>query len=800
MRETLNNIIYMARRFKIATVLNMLGLIVAFSTFYMLMTQIIYQRTYNHEVKDYERIYLMVTNQAYQEWDYSEHVCRPFADALQHLPQVVESYSLVRNDDVFTLSFKKEDNSIADYQFNTGNNTVVSALGSKCLDGNIEWTDNDSEGIIIPASVAIDYFGTTQAAGKTMNYVVEGENETEPLQVRGVYEDFPKNSELANCIYKSNGTYDIMIFMYSYKCYVKFKAPCDSTELYADQLKQAIIDDINHQIRDDDKLKQDILNEMKNLRIKFIPLGECYFEHSIFSTAQRGYKSMFYILELASLLALIIAAINFLNFTLAESPMRVRGLNTRLVLGASRHSLRLGLCAECVIISIIACLLALAFCHMLTHDPACSSLMDGDVSLKGHPGLVLITLLIAVIVGVAAGAYPAIFATSFQPATALKGSFGLTPRGITLRRALMAVQLFISLFMVTYLGILLLQSHYIFNADYGFSKEQILVTQAITDSQTKDQLRQKLMAVPGIENVSFSTSLLGTIDSHYLIDTELKGHQFSYNFLWTDHRFMSTMGIKVVEGRDFEPSDTAVAIINQAARKQWEWIELGDMISNTAENVNTDSVKIIGVCQDVRYGTMRTINNQPYCFIIKNDDFCDYVNVRVAQDADMQETKRLADQVNKKFFDGNSKPFVPYDKSFEETYNSEFRFFRLITIISIIFLLINLIGVFCISMFETEYRRKEIGIRKVAGATTCEIIWMLCKRYSWLILISFAVSLPVAMYFGWRTLEYFADRTHNYWWIPLLALLAVGGVTLTTVVLQSWRAARMNPVNSIKNE
>ena len=183
----------MARRFKIATVLNMLGLIVAFSTFYMLMTQIIYQRTYNHEVKDHERIYLMVTNQAYQEWDYTEHVCRPFADALQHFPQVIESYSLVRNDDVFMLPFKKEDNSVADYQFNTGNNTVVSALGSECLDGNIEWTDNDSKGIIIHASVALDYFGTTQAAGKTMNYVAEGGNETEPMLIISI-PTFCKNS------------------------------------------------------------------------------------------------------------------------------------------------------------------------------------------------------------------------------------------------------------------------------------------------------------------------------------------------------------------------------------------------------------------------------------------------------------------------------------------------------------------------------------------------------------------------------------------------------------------------------
>ena len=426
--------------------------------------------------------------------------------------------------------------------------------------------------------------------------------------------------------------------------------------------------------------------------------------------------------------------------------------------------------------------------------------MDGDISLKGHLELALLTLGIAVVVGIAAGTYPAIFATSFQPAVALKGSFGLTPRGITLRMTLMAVQLFISLLMVTYFGILLVQSFYIINSNYGFNKNQVLVTSVSTDSQTRDQLRQELLGIPGIENVSFSTSLLGAIDAHYLVQTELKGRQFNYNFLWTDYHFMSTMGINVIEGRNFEPSDTAAAIITQAAHKQWDWIELGDMISNNPENVDGDSVMVIGVCEDIHYGTMRALNNQPYCIVILHDDFSNYVNVSVSPDADVKDIKRQANQLVERLFDGNAEPFVPYNKKLKETYTNEFRFFRVILIISVIYLFINLIGVLCITMFETEYRRKEIGIRKVSGATTREIVWMLCRRYAWLILVSFVVAMPLAIYFGKRTLEYFAERSPIHWWSPVVALLVVGGVTLTTMALQSWRAARENPVNSIKNE
>ena len=190
-----------------------------------------------------------------------------------------------------------------------------------------------------------------------------------------------------------------------------------------------------------------------------------------------------------------------------------------------------------------------------------------------------------------------------------------------------------------------------------------------------------------------------------------------------------------------------------------------------------------------------------FFFISKpNHPYFQYVTTRIAADADHRKVYQQVDETIKKHIKSMPTKTYSFDDNLNKTYHNEFRFFRQTYLISIICLLLTLIGTFCLTMFETEYRRKEIGIRKVAGATTSEIVWMLARRYGNYIIICFIAAAPIAYLCGRQTIRYFADRTPIYWWIYPLALLIVGGITICTVVLQSWRAARENPVNSIKTE
>lgn len=803
MKETLKNAYYMARRFKTASTLNLFGLVVAFAACYLLLTQIIFQYTYNRGVDDYQRLYRMESNFTYREWESSEHMCRPFAEGLKALPQV-ESYSLVWNNNFSpdSLAFQKGKHEYK-YPSSSGNNTAVSALTNRVLDGKIEWTDDNQDGIIIPAVIAKEFFGTVQAADSVM-LTLDGNGQWKKKRVLGVYDDFPTNCEFPNCIYYNMRDIDLTILYPGYKCYVKFTEGEHDFDAIVKSLKQAVIDTlIANTLKVGETPDSNAIKDIQTTCVKFIPLKDCYFQFTSFTQGEHGYRGMFYILVLACLLIIIISTVNFLNFTLAESPMRIRGLNTRLVLGAKRQRLQVSMVAECVLTSLCACLIGLAFCGLLSLVPSVRTVFENDFVLFNHWWLVVFLLLLSIVLGIIAGVYPAIFATSFPPAMALKSSFGLTPHGIRLRTSLVFLQLLASMFMVIYIGYLFLQNRYIFNSDYGFDKNQIVVCPLPSDkehTESRNGICQTLTKNPAINGVSLSSGVIGSTDAHYMIKTtDSKGELASYNFMLVDRQYVSTMGIKIVEGRDFLPVDTAAIIINESACRHMNW-KIGDKVS-TSEDETPDSAIIVGVCADIRYGTTFTGNDQAYGFVLDRGQYelpGVMLNINVAptanQDTVLQHLQKLLN-----LHEIDSTP-IRYNKTLKSTYQRELRFINLIGILSAICIMITLIGVFCLTMFETEYRRKEIGICKVLGAKSGEIVKMLCGHYVPLILLSFVIAAPLAGYFGWLTLKPFSQHADISWWIFPIALVLVGSITLATVALKSWRTARENPSNSIKHE
>ena len=266
-----------------------------------------------------------------------------------------------------------------------------------------------------------------------------------------------------------------------------------------------------------------------------------------------------------------------------------------------------------------------------------------------------------------------------------------------------------------------------------------------------------------------------------------------------DWRYLRTMGIEVIEGRDFTEYDGDVYIINEAARKQWNWVEMNKPLLD-------DDLTVVGVCRNIRFNSTRVDNsNAPMAFAILGEKYQNWdnravLNVRVAAGIDKLAMRQKIKDILVKFGANNGVEVKFLDQRLENTYQEEFRFIRQVLVFSVICLIITLIGVFCMTMFETEYRRKEIGIRKVMGSSTSEILSMLSRRYLWLLLGSFIVAMPLAWYVGTQWLQGFAEHTPIYWWLFPLSLLVVSLVTLATVIIQSWRTANENPVNSIKNE
>ena len=354
--------------------------------------------------------------------------------------------------------------------------------------------------------------------------------------------------------------------------------------------------------------------------------------------------------------------------------------------------------------------------------------------------------------------------------------------------------------MVMYISILFTQSRYIFNSDYGFDKDQIIMAELPADLDTlnKKQIYQELVNLPQVEGVSFSNSGMALDDIQDLVRTDINGEPFMFRKLHVDSSYLRVMGIEMVEGRSSNQSGSTAMIVNENARDK---MKIGTKFSIDIGAQLGDSISVIGYCNNFRYGTMRTKQDSPFAIVVDNNNSAlNYLNIRIAADANRSEFLKQISEIIIKHTDSDTSNLTPFDESLYGTYQYEMLYFRQSYTTSFVCILLTLFGLFCLTMFETEYRRKEIGIRKVAGATTGEIIKMLNKHYAVLILISFAIALPIAWMLGRTTLNHFAEHATISWWIYPLGLLLGGGVTLATVMLQSWRAARENPVNSIKTE
>ena len=372
--------------------------------------------------------------------------------------------------------------------------------------------------------------------------------------------------------------------------------------------------------------------------------------------------------------------------------------------------------------------------------------------------------------------------------------------------------------MVVYIGILYLQSHYIYTSDYGFAKDELLYTNLDNLQKQREALRTEVLSLTGVEEVAFSQICIGTQDSYMTWGRKDDEHEIYTAVLRVDWRYLRALGIKVIEGRDFTEHDglpatgeaetgrfdtDEVYIINEAARRQWDWVEMDKPL------LMNNMGRVIGVCENVRYATTRVDRQAtPMMFMVRVDPREEQsewnpmrvMNVRVSAGIDKVAMRsKIAEKMKAMGYEGE--PDVRFlDQDLEMTYQEEFRFIRQVLLFSVICLVITLIGVFCLTLFETEYRRKEIGIRKVFGSTEEAILLMLSRRYVLLILFAFVLAAPLAWYIGRQWLMSFAERTPIYWWLFPLALLAVSTITLVTVGIQGWRAATENPVNSIKTE
>ena len=795
----MKSLLYLFRRYRLATLLNLLGLGVAVATFYLFMTQVIYNRTYNHNIHDYKHMYRLEIYGGLFGEDWGCNICRPFVTLLKEIPQVKDATYIspyINKTDV-----KVGNRTINVPLINMGKPGIEFFTG-KLLSGSSK-TCGDGHNVIVSRSTAEKMFGTGNAAGKTFE-CENGDGSKTTVTVVGVSEDMPDNCTLPNGMYIcENESVMNEQSEWSFNVYLLLDDGANPKKVER-AIKLAFMKDNGYSEKDEKKFDKEV-----NMKIRITPVDDIYF--SGVGPKDRGNRNLVGVLTVASVFVLFIAMLNLLNFSLSEIPMRMRGINTRRVMGASVGSLRLKMIMENVMFAFVALLIGILLVVAFQRNETCMKLVSGDIHFASHMVLAAIMAVSALVVGALSAVVPAFYSTSFTPAMVLKGSFGLSPRGRRLRMAIMAVQFCLAFALTIYIGVMSSQSSYIFNSDYGFNKNEVFYTGLSEEAQTKkDAVRAELKKLPFVESVGFAQNAIGTSDGYMGWGRGDDEHHMVLQVLPCDYEYLRTMQLKITEGRDFRESDmkTGAYVLNKTAMTQYKWLVVGDSIGRQNGGWGSQSnYNIVGVCNNFKLKSMRCDNsNVAVAFVIFGPDMaewgdrCGQVFVRVAKNQDKIEAKRrIAEVLNR--LDGSQKYEMWFlDDDLQQTYIEEFRFISQVKLFAIICIIITIIGVFSLTMFETEYRRKEIAIRKVMGSSVGSVVRLFAMRYALPLVVAFVVAAPVGWWLSNSWLQSFAEHTPIHWWIFPLSFVLVSAVVVITVIIQSWRVATANPVESIKTE
>ena len=341
------------------------------------------------------------------------------------------------------------------------------------------------------------------------------------------------------------------------------------------------------------------------------------------------------------------------------------------------------------------------------------------------------------------------------------------------------------------------QTRYIRTSDYGYHKDEILVGTINREMASQQEaIRSEVCRLPGVAGASFSQFVISSGDI-YMGWGRGEGERYmQYDCLPVDRHYLSTLGIRITEGRDFKENDKGCLIFNEAARQKYSWLRVDE------RPTGPDDLLCIGFCENIRYSSFRNNDAEsPLAFcILKREIDHNFLNVRVEKGTDKVVMLHTLQQVVGKFSPGFDCHFRFMDKVLDNNYRQELRFTKQILLFSLIAIVISIIGVFGLTLFESEYRCKEIGIRKIMGSSTTAILCMFNRRYLYILTGCFAVAAPFGGWIGHNWLQGFSDKVALSPLIFLASFLSVSLITLLTVTYQTWSIANENPIHSIKTE
>jgi putative ABC transport system permease protein len=763
--------------------INVLGLALGMTSSLLILLWVQDERSIDQFHANGPRIYQVMENQQWTGNDISSTPSTPGPLALAltaEVPEVEKSVKITWQEEQLLSVGDKAYKEKGRY----ASPDLFQIFSFPLIQGNPKTAIVGPSSIVISEKVALKLFGRTDVVGRTVRV-----NNKDDHQVTAVVKDIPETSSLK---------FDFVLPETPYEKENEWLTKWENNGIRTFALL--------HQNADVNVVNAKILNMVRKhdknvttITTFMFPYEEAYL-HSKFTNGKPDGGRIEYVrlFTIVSIFLLIIACINFMNLATARSAKRAKEVGIRKVVGAERSYLVGQFVGEAVLMSLLSLLIAMILVPLLL--PVFNTLTEKHISIQyTNPFYWLILLGLALVTGLVSGSYPALFLSSLQPVRVLKGTLRFNAGAVLFRQGLVVFQFSLSLLLIIGTLIAGRQVDYIRTKNLGLDRENVAYMTLEGDlSKRFDSFREELLQAPGIQSVSSSGNDPMEIGSS-TIGVEWKGKPEGDKTLFTNmavsYDFIKTMKIKLLAGRDFSKTfvtDSTNYLINEeAARRMGMKNPVGQDLKFWSK-----SGKIIGLMKNFHLNSLR-VAIEPLIIRLDSTNYTLLVRTHPGQtEQALKSMERLAKQFN---------PAYPFDyrfadESFREQYKSETLIGKLANYFAIIAIFIACLGLFGLAMFTAEQRTKEIGVRKVLGASVTSIVALLSKDFLKLVLISIFIASPLAWYAMHQWLADFAYRIDIEWWVFVLAGLLAVGIAQLTVSFQSIKAALMNPVKSLRSE
>jgi putative ABC transport system permease protein len=665
--------------------------------------------------------------------------------------------------------------------------------------GNAKKAFEQVNSILITETAAKRYFGNENPMGKTLTIDNLGD-----LMVTGLLKDVPDNSHFHFDFLISNrkfsGNIDENWGFYNFYTYAKLKPNTNIAHLTSK------IEAIYKRANDDGTnifYTQPLtaIHLTSNLKWELEPNGD---------------KLYVYVFTMIAIFIILIAGINYVNLATAKASVRAKEIGIRKVSGAVRSSLVNQFLIESVITCLVASLLAIMIAQLLL--PVVNALTLKELTLIGNPAVLLYVLLGVLLIGIVAGFFPAIYLSSFKPIIVLKG-LKLNEKGtLSLRKAFVIIQFTISIVLIIGALIFSQQMHFIQSAKLGLDKDQVILVKNAGNLSVADRnsFQNIVTQIPGVKKISTSDGVVG--GQNWTNGMNLKGSKNSQlvNFLTVGNDFLDVLRIELKEGRGFSsrfPADTMTngipggpleqtiggIILNETAVK-----DLGVPVPSVGQQILWGSdadtnyyVTVVGVTKNFHFTSFKN-EIKPFAFL-NNPRRADNFTIKLSAD-NLQGTLAQLQTKWRQFSTERPFEYTFLDETFSKLYQSESRFRKVFISLVILGIIIACLGLLGLATFAAQQRVKEIGIRKVLGASAAGVAALLSKDFLKLVFIALVLAVPIAWYAMNKWLEDFVYRINIQWWVFLVAAFIAILIALLTISSQAIKAAIANPVKSLRTE